>query len=208
MALLLTFSGGYLDAYTWMVHGVMANAQTANLIFLWVYGTAGNWAKALHFGPPILAFAVGVVIASLLRRLCGERAAAISLFVEIILLVVIAVLHNRLPQLAGTLGISVVAALQVSAFTRIEGVPYSSVMITGNLRQAVEYLFAASSKSPEPNAAANAAIFTALCMSFGVGAAVGAVVTQIIPKLSLAIPVLGLLIVLMQCEAARERDDG
>ena len=38
ISLLLAFAGGYLDAYTWIVHGVMANAQTANLVLLWVHG--------------------------------------------------------------------------------------------------------------------------------------------------------------------------
>ena len=42
VSLLLAFTGGYLDAYTWIVHGVMANAQTANLVLLWVYGSIGN----------------------------------------------------------------------------------------------------------------------------------------------------------------------
>ena len=37
IALLLVFAGGYLDAYTWIIHGVMANAQTANLVLLWVH---------------------------------------------------------------------------------------------------------------------------------------------------------------------------
>ena len=56
ISLLLAFAGGYLDAYTWIVHGVMANAQTANLVLLWVCGTAGEWARALHFVPPIAVF--------------------------------------------------------------------------------------------------------------------------------------------------------
>ena len=30
VALLLAFAGGYIDACTWIIHGVMANAQTAN----------------------------------------------------------------------------------------------------------------------------------------------------------------------------------
>src|SRR6476660_602806 len=47
VALLLAFAGGYLDAYTWIAHGVMANAQTANLVLLWVHGTAGQWEEAL-----------------------------------------------------------------------------------------------------------------------------------------------------------------
>ena len=62
IALLLAFTGGYLDAYTWIIHGVMANAQTANLVLLWVYGTAGQWEQAVQFVPPMLAFAVALLI--------------------------------------------------------------------------------------------------------------------------------------------------
>ena len=59
VALLLAFTGGYLDAYTWIIHGVMANGQTANLVLLLVYGSAGHWEQAVQFVPPMLAFAVG-----------------------------------------------------------------------------------------------------------------------------------------------------
>lgn len=55
VALLLAFAGGCLDAYAWIVHGVMANAQTANLVLLWVYGSTGEWADALRFVPPMIA---------------------------------------------------------------------------------------------------------------------------------------------------------
>src|SRR5258708_28445204 len=142
IALLLAFAGGYLDAYTWIIHGVMANAQTANLVLLWVYGTVGEWERAVHFIPPIAAFAVGVVIAAWLRRATGDRASAISTLIEIVLLIAVGILHNRLPDPAGTLGISFVAAMQTSIFTTVEGLAYSSVMITGNLRPAIEGLFA------------------------------------------------------------------
>jgi uncharacterized membrane protein YoaK (UPF0700 family) len=73
IALLLAFAGGYLDAHTWIIHGVIANAQTANLVLLGVHGTAG----------PILAFAAGIVIAKWLRRATGEPASAISTLIEV-----------------------------------------------------------------------------------------------------------------------------
>lgn len=145
IALLLAFAGGYIDTYTWIMHGVMANAQTANLVLPWVYGSIGNWTKALHFVPPILALAAGILVAAWLRRATGARASAIGTLIEILLLITIAILHNGLPELAGTLGISFVAAVQSAVFTRGEGVLYSSVMITGNMRQAIEGLFAAAS---------------------------------------------------------------
>ena len=49
IASLLAFIGGYLEAYTWIVHRVFANAQSANLVFLWVYMTGGEWEKAVRY---------------------------------------------------------------------------------------------------------------------------------------------------------------
>jgi uncharacterized membrane protein YoaK (UPF0700 family) len=202
IALLLAFTGGYLDAYTWIIHGVMANAQTANLVLLWVYGAAGEWSRAAQFFSPIAAFAVGIVIAAWLRRASGDRASSISTLVEILMLVVVGILHNRLPDLAGTLGISFVAAMQAAMFTRVEGTVYSSVMITGNLRQAIEGLFAlvsgqrASLRQP--------GILASLCASFGTGAAIGAYATKTIPNLALGLPVVALLLVLFRCDRRHE----
>jgi uncharacterized membrane protein YoaK (UPF0700 family) len=204
IALLLAFAGGYLDAYTWIIHGVMANAQTANLVLLWVHGTVGEWEQAVHFVPPIVAFAVGVVIAAWLRRATGERASAISTLIEIMLLVAVGILHNRLPDIAGTLGISFVAAMQTAIFTKVEGVAYSSVMITGNMRQAIEGLFAVV--SGQFGSLRRPGIFAALCVAFGIGAAVGAYATKGIPDLALGLPVVALLIVLLRCEVQRNEE--
>lgn len=68
IVLLLAFAGGHIDAYTWIIHDVMANAQTANLILLWVYATSGDWAQAFHFVLPLFAFAFGIVVAAWLWR--------------------------------------------------------------------------------------------------------------------------------------------
>jgi uncharacterized membrane protein YoaK (UPF0700 family) len=203
VALLLAFAGGYIDAFTWIIHGVMANAQTANLVLLWVYGTVGNWDKALYFVPPILAFAIGVAIATWLRRATGERTAAISTLIEILLLILVGILHNRLPDIAGTMGISCVAAMQTAVFTKVEGMNYSTVMITGNMRQAIEGMFTAASGARPPAALRRSGIFTAVCVAFGFGAAVGALATKGIPDLALGIPVIALLIVLLRCEVQR-----
>jgi uncharacterized membrane protein YoaK (UPF0700 family) len=198
ISLLLAFAGGYLDAYTWIIHGVMANAQTANLVLLWVHGTVGEWEQAVRFVPPIAAFAAGVVIAAWMRRSTGDRATTISTLIEIVLLVAVGILHNRLPDLAGTLGISFVAAMQTAIFTRVEGVAYSSVMITGNLRQAIEGLVAVV--SGQLSSLRRSGIFFALCVAFGIGAAVGAYATRGRPNLALGLPVGALLIVLFRRE--------
>jgi uncharacterized membrane protein YoaK (UPF0700 family) len=68
---LLALTGGYLDAYTWIVHRAFANAQTANLVFLWVYLTQGEWDKALHYVPPLFAFVLGVIME--LAKSCAAK---------------------------------------------------------------------------------------------------------------------------------------
>ncbi|SCB33757.1 Uncharacterized membrane protein YoaK, UPF0700 family [Bradyrhizobium yuanmingense] len=206
IVLLLAFVGGYIDAYTWIIHGVLANAQTANLIFLWVHAMAGNWAKALHFVPPILAFAVGIVLAAWLRRATGERASAVSTLIEILLLIAIGILHNRLPDLAGTLGISAVAAMQAAMFVKVEGTVCSTVMITSNMRQAIENVFAVAAGGAPLGTLRRSGIFIALCVVFGFGAAAGAFATKSVPDLALGLPVVALLIVLLRCEALRSQE--
>ena len=200
IASLLALTGGYLDAYTWIVHRAFANAQTANLVFLWVYMTAGEWTKALHYVPALLAFVLGVIMASWLRKFTPDKAPEISVLTEIAFLFVVAILHNRLPQVAGTLGLSFVAAFQTASFPKVEGFNYSSVMATSNFRYTIEGLFAAFAGSPEPRPFRRPYVFGAMCIAFGIGAAIGAIMTEVTRAYSLAIPVTLLVIVLLLCQ--------
>jgi uncharacterized membrane protein YoaK (UPF0700 family) len=199
IASLLALTGGYLDAYTWIVHRAFANAQTANLVFLWVYLTGGEWSKALHYVPPLFAFVFGVIMASCLRKFAPGKAPEISVVTEIVFLFVIAILHNRLPGVAGTLGLSFVAAFQTSSFPKVEGWNYSSVMATSNFRYTIEGLFAAFAGSSETKPFRRPYVFGAMCIAFGVGAAIGAIMTEVTRAYSLAVPVALLAIVLLLC---------
>ena len=200
IASLLAFIGGYVEAYTWIVHRVFANAQSANLVFLWVYMTGGEWEKAVRYIPPLLAFVVGVVLACWLRWALPQRSARISNMIEIAFLFMVGIVHNRLPEVAGTLGLSLVAAFQTVSFPRVEGWSYNSVMVTSNFRQTIEGLFAGFAGSTEPRPFRRSYIFGMVCIAFGSGAAVGALVTELKRTHSLAIPVLLLVIVLLLCE--------
>jgi uncharacterized membrane protein YoaK (UPF0700 family) len=201
IAVLLAFTGGYLEAYAWIVHRVFANAQSANLIFLWFYLTGGEWEKAFHYVPPLLAFTAGVILACWLRWATPLRAAGISILIEIVFLFVVAILHNHLPDMAGTLGISLVAAFQMVSFPRVEGWTYNSVMVTSNFRQTIESLFGAFAGNSEARPLRRPCVFGAISVAFGIGAAVGAVVTEKLTRnYSLAIPVALLVIVLLRCE--------
>ena len=118
------------------------------------------------------------IMASWLRKFAPYKAPEISVATEIVFLFIIAILHNRLPGVAGTLGLSFVAAFQTASFPRVEGWNYSSVMATSNFRYTIEGLFAAFAGSPEARPFRRPYVFGALCIAFGTGAAIGAVMTE------------------------------
>jgi uncharacterized membrane protein YoaK (UPF0700 family) len=128
------------------------------------------------------------------------RAIRISTLAEIVFLFAVAIVHNRLPLAAGTLGHSMVAAFQSVSFPRIEGLGYNSVMVTSNFRQTIEGLFGAFAGNAGPRPFRRPYLFGAMCIAFGAGAAIGAFATEVTRDYSLAIPVTLLVIVLLLCE--------
>ena len=64
-ALLLTVSNGFMDAHTFVVRGgVFANVQTGNVIFAAIDAAEGRLHATLSHVWPILAFVVGMLLAS------------------------------------------------------------------------------------------------------------------------------------------------
>jgi uncharacterized membrane protein YoaK (UPF0700 family) len=203
VAIVLSVAGGYLDAFTWIAHdGVMANAQTANVVLLGVYAAMGQAGKALHHIPPIVAFVVGVFVVYRLRARIGDasgrRLALFCLSVEIVVLGVVMMLHRRVPDVAGTLGISFAAALQTASFARLKGGAYSSVMVTGNLRSTIE-TFSGWLDKRDPDALRQVRSLAAVCLAFAIGAGLGAGVTTSFEDEALAVPILLLLAALLLC---------
>ena len=61
---LLAVAGGFFDAYTYLCRGgVFANAQTGNIVLLGVNLAGREWLRSLTYLLPVLAFALGVVLA-------------------------------------------------------------------------------------------------------------------------------------------------
>jgi uncharacterized membrane protein YoaK (UPF0700 family) len=70
LALVLMFTSGFVDAYTFMERGgVFASAQTGNVILGAIDLSARSYGQALKHLASVLAFAVGVVIAVRLKAL-------------------------------------------------------------------------------------------------------------------------------------------
>ncbi len=202
IACLLSLSGGFLDAFTYVGHGgVFANAMTGNIILMGVSAAAGHWRQALHHLPPLFAFMAGVFLAQAIRlpRLGARWPALLSLILEIIVLAMIAFLPRDFSDTWIVLSISFVAALQNSSFTRVRGLSYNSVMTTGNLRRFAEGLFTGLVPRRDPEILEQAGVFGAICLAFLVGALIGALATGWLRNAALVIPVMVLGVVLWPC---------
>ncbi|MFE9428720.1 YoaK family protein [Kitasatospora sp. NPDC006697] len=148
LGVLLALVGGALDAFTFVGHGgVFANAQTGNIVLLGIEGSRGQWVRALHHLPAILAFIMGVVVAESLKL---PRAAAVvrwparaALVLEIVVLAGVALLPTGTADMFVIVVIAFTASVQVSTFRKLVDTAYNTTMTTGNLRTAVQSVYTA-----------------------------------------------------------------
>ncbi|WP_184543925.1 YoaK family protein [Mucilaginibacter sp. FT3.2] len=204
VAALLTLSGGFLDVFTYMGHGhVFANSMTGNVVFLGMYAASGDWHQALRHIPPIVAFLIGVFIAyrmhlpRVLKYL--PKPALTCLGLEIIVLTCCSFLSKSFPDIPLVLAISLVAAMQNSSFTRLEGWTYNSVMTTGNLRRFAEAFFRGTMPAYDPVALREARLFGLVCVCFLAGAVLAALTTVPLQDHALLIPAVILFVAFIIC---------
>ena len=145
---LLAVAGGFFDAYTYICRGgVFANAQTGNIVLLGLKLAEREWLRALTYLLPILAFALGVVLAEVIKQYGKARQAdgkgmhwrQFIVLAEVILLAG----ASFAPQTYNTavnILISFVCAMQVEAFRKVRGSAFATTMCTGNLRSGTEQL--------------------------------------------------------------------
>ena len=179
VASLLSLSGGFLDAFTWLSLGVFASSQTGNVVFLGVDALSGQWQRALHHVLPLAAFILGAVVA------IRTRAALRCLVGEIVCLGAAMLLFHRVPDQITILVISFGVALQSASFRQVERWKYLSVTVTGNMLRAIDQFVAASDR----DAVRGSGTMLALCLMFLLGAAVGGCVTKWLGTWSLALPI-------------------
>ena len=68
LGVILAIAGGFMDAYSYMCRGkVFANAQTGNILLLGINISERNWQMALRYLVPVLAFAIGIALADLVK---------------------------------------------------------------------------------------------------------------------------------------------
>jgi uncharacterized membrane protein YoaK (UPF0700 family) len=182
VAALLITAAGMLDAFTYVGYdGVFANAMTGNIVLLVVRLAKGEIPGSLPFAAPIIAYLCGVAVAHAfkenpLRRLIPSPA-RLSLGLEIVFLIVVAFLPKSVPNMLVVTGIAFVAALQATAFTRLDEFAYTSVTTSSNLRRFAGATMAWLAFGKGRESRREALFFLCLCVCFIGGALLGAIST-------------------------------
>ena len=197
---LLALVGGFLDAYTYLSRGkVFANAQTGNMVLLGVRLCERDWAGALGYLVPILAFALGVLVAEWIRRRRAQERfhwRQSVLLIEIAILIPIGFVPDGAANPYVNTAVSFVCALQVQAFRTMHNLAYATTMCTGNLRSGTERL-GQYLVTRERAALSDALKYYAVIVLFIAGAAVGVVATSRLSEPAVWLPAGVLLLVFL-----------
>ena len=180
---LLSFSGGFQDAYTYNARGhVFANAQTGNVVLMSQNLMTGHWMDGLRYLLPLIAFSLGVWIAEWIenrfkfaKHLHWRQ---INLLIEIIMLVAVGFMPEEWNMVANML-VSFSCAMQVHTFRSVHGYGYASTMCIGNLRSGAASL-SHYMREKDNKSLRKAVYYFGVIVIFALGAGVGGVLSGIL----------------------------
>lgn len=144
-AIILTFSGGFIDAYTYMMcNHTMAAAQTGNIIFLSVALASHNFIGVIDRLGSLIGFVAGFAVVGIFHAHIHYWRVS-CLFPIVIIGIIVGFLPENFPPYISVPAISFGLAMQNAAFNKIEGLGYSNVFTSGNIKKAAvawsEYSF-------------------------------------------------------------------
>ena len=180
LSAIISLSGGFQDAYTYNLRDkVFANAQTGNIVLMSQHIMSGEWVQGLHYLMPILAFAVGILVAEQLSHRFKHSKKMhwrqMVVLLEIIILAGVAFIPTSYNMLANAL-VSMACAMQVQSFRKVNGYPYASTMCIGNLRSGTDS-FSVFLRSREKGALKKALHYYGIIFVFAIGAGVGGILS-------------------------------
>ena len=176
LAIALTFSGGFIDAYTYIQRGhTLSAGQTGNVIFFTSSLASHNVMGMLNRLSTFVAFVIGLGLVGYLHsHMKTHYWRGICLFPILIICGIIGFLPRSVPNYYIVPAIAFGLAMQNASFSKIQGMAYNNVFTTGNLKNSVvawsAYFFGEDKK--QYNAAVN---YMLLVVAFALGAIVSAI---------------------------------
>lgn len=213
----LAAAAGGIDAYTYLLHGeVFAGLQTGNFILLGIHLGQLQFSTLIHYLVPIFSFAAGSFLTRWVQTKFKEKTLhnqhqILILICEILLLLIVGMFSPMLPDLFANALLSLAASAQLQEFQRLNSKPFTSLMMTGNLRNLATNYFDGYRKHDPKQKAAFYETLT-IIISFVVGAALSGLLAKVLGERTIFCPMLLLLIplalLLMDTKVKTRRSKG
>ena len=140
IAILLLFSSGIFDAYSYIFRGgTFATLQTGNMILMCFNFVNRDFVKGLMYVIPIISFFIGSFIASLIELKLKNINFHWRLFIiliEIIVIVTAMFIKQGEYNFISNFLISFAAGAELQSFRKVRGLSVATTMCTGNLKNA------------------------------------------------------------------------
>ena len=197
---ILMFSGGFLDAYSYLVRGqVFATAETGNIALMGISLARGDLALAGRYLIPVAAYAAGIFLTEWIRMRVGENGTVHwkegILWLELLVMVLAGFMPQKWNSLVNCL-IGFSCAMQVEAFRKMHGMAFATTMCTGNLRSATEHLYQYFQTHNKKTLLKSLQYFIVIFF-FIIGACLGTILTNSLSYMAAIIPTLLLLSVIV-----------
>jgi len=191
-ASVLALVGGYLETYTFLLHGhVFANAQTGNIALCGMALAEGEWMGVIKYAVPVVSFALGVALVEWVRGHWGFSRVhwrQSVVLIEALILCGSFFLHGTAQDMLANLLVSIACALQVQTFRKVRGTTYASTMCTGNLRSAT-VAWIAWKRNGARDARQQALYYAGVIGVFLLGAALAIPLVRMFREASIALPI-------------------
>lgn len=157
----VTFTGGYINAYTFQTRGGLLNSMhTGNMAKVGIYLTLGDWGNLLSALYPILACLLGVVCSECIKH--GHKALVkkgllagdwrkLALLFQAVFLFCIGLVPVSVANATVALLCSFITGFQLNLFRSWLGIVHNSTICTGNIRTMGQYLFEAVQLHNKPS---------------------------------------------------------
>lgn len=181
LAIALTFSGGFVDAYTYIQRGhTLSAGQTGNVIFFASALADHNVIGMLNRLSSFAAFSIGIALVCFLHaRLKTQYWRVVCLFPILVICGIIGFLPKSVPNYYIAPAIAFGLAMQNTSFSKIQGLGYNNAFTTGNLKKSVvawsAYFFGADDQ--QSTAAIN---YMLLVLAFALGAICSALLQRVL----------------------------
>ena len=185
LALILSFCGGMLDAYSLTNRGFFALMQTGNLISVFINLVKGDWDSLLVSFIVVITFIIGLILSNFIEYIYEKKKKdyrPLELVISLILLVLVifipveyameeAILEAKdlsWPNLASNILLALIGSMFLESFRKMNSKNFTSTMMTANLQRMVSSFFIGEEKH-DKNEIISGFDYIFIILSFGLG---------------------------------------